>query len=129
MWIVEVWSENGCGKLHFWPEIDLEQRAAHPDQDNFPGVTTPPPPPTTPREKIIHAVIKCDPVLDRRKGFVSALLRNETLNFFSQRCRSGVAQDYPTHPTPTPTPTGQPTSNFCFQYGGQCSSNTCERRS
>ena len=127
MWIVEVWSENGCGKLHFWPEIGSGFGA--PGGTSRPRLPRSNYPPTTPREKIIHVVIKCDPVLDRRKGFVSALLRNETLNFFSQRCRSGVAQDYPTHPTPIPTPTGQPTSNFCFQYGGQCSSNTCERRS
>ena len=38
VWILEVWSENGCGKLHFlvWNKgQDLENRAAHPATKNY----------------------------------------------------------------------------------------------
>ena len=40
VWILEVWSENGRGKLHIlvWNKAqDLENRAAHPHQE-FSGV-------------------------------------------------------------------------------------------
>ena len=45
VWILEVWSENRCGKLHFFglkSGQDLRNRAAHPHQE-FPGVPPPPP--------------------------------------------------------------------------------------
>ena len=50
VWILDVWSENGCGKLHFWVwnwvriwRTGPWNRAAHPHQE-FPGVPHPPSP-------------------------------------------------------------------------------------
>ena len=45
VWILEVWSENGCGKWHLFglkSGQDLENRAAH-LHNEFPGVPPLPP--------------------------------------------------------------------------------------
>ena len=54
VWILEIWSENGCGKWHFFglqKRQDSENRAPHPHQE-FPVV-----PPSGDQERGVNHVI------------------------------------------------------------------------